>query len=118
MAKRKRTKGQQRSTKHTHQTKVRVTRTSLKLGLIELRCPGRVRSSCSTSDTRRVNLVTTLDMIKELKTLCNCDIFTGWRYTIRLMLGIFRPPSVVINNGRQYNQPQQQEPLLCQTLKQ
>ena len=43
-------KDKQRSTKHTHQTKDRVTRTQLKTG--------RVSSSCSTSGTRRVNLVT------------------------------------------------------------
>jgi len=46
----------QRSTKHTHITKDRVTRTPLKTGN-ELRCSGRVSSSCSTSDTRRINLV-------------------------------------------------------------
>ena len=57
MAKRKSTKGQPRSTKHTHKTKDRVTRTPLKTGG-ELRCSRRVSSSCSTSDTRRVNLVT------------------------------------------------------------
>jgi len=33
MTKRKRTKGQTTSTKHTHQTKDRVTRTSLKTGV-------------------------------------------------------------------------------------
>ena len=50
-------KDKQRSTKHTHKTKDRVTRTPLKTGG-ELRCFGRVSSSRSTSDTRRVNLVT------------------------------------------------------------
>jgi hypothetical protein len=54
MAKRKSTKGQ---TKHTYKTKDRVTRSPLKPG-DELRCSGRVSSSCSTSDTRRVNLIT------------------------------------------------------------
>jgi hypothetical protein len=49
------TKGQ-RSTKHTHNTNDRVTRTPLKTGG-ELRCSGRVSSSCSTSGPRRVNLV-------------------------------------------------------------
>ena len=49
-------KDKQRSTKHTYQTKDRVTRTLLKTGC-ELRCSGRVSSSCSTSGTRRVNLV-------------------------------------------------------------
>ena len=44
-------------TKHTHKTKDRVTRTPLKTGG-ELMCSGRVSSSCSTSDTCRVNLVT------------------------------------------------------------
>jgi len=41
-------KDKQRSTKHTHKTKDRVTRTRLK--------SGRVSSSCSVSGTRRVNL--------------------------------------------------------------
>jgi hypothetical protein len=50
-------KDKQRSIKHTHRTKDRVTRTPLKTGC-ELGCSGRVGSSCSTSDTRRVNLVT------------------------------------------------------------
>ena len=50
-------KDKQRSTKHTYKTKDRVTRTPLKTRG-ELRCSGRVGSSCSTSDTRRVNLVT------------------------------------------------------------
>jgi hypothetical protein len=36
------------STKHTHNTKDRVTRTPLKTGG-ELRCSGRVSCSCSTS---------------------------------------------------------------------
>ena len=43
-------KDKQRSTKHTHTTKDRVTRTPLKTGG-ELRCSGRVGSSYSTSDT-------------------------------------------------------------------
>ena len=51
------TKDKQRSTTHTHTTKDRVTRTPLKTGG-ELRCSGRVSSSCSTSVARRVNLVT------------------------------------------------------------
>ena len=50
-------KDKQRSTKHTHKTKYRVTRTPLKTAG-ELWCSGRVNSSCSTSGTRRVNLVT------------------------------------------------------------
>jgi hypothetical protein len=56
--KEKRQKDKQRSTKHTHKTKDRVTRFPLKIGG-ELRYSGRVSSSCSTSGTRRVNLVTT-----------------------------------------------------------
>ena len=49
-------KDKQRSTKHTYKTKDRVTRTPLQTG-DELRCPGMVGSSCSTSVTRRGNLV-------------------------------------------------------------
>ena len=45
-----------RSTKHTHKAKDRVTRTPLRTAG-ELRCTGRVSSSCFTNDTRRVNLV-------------------------------------------------------------
>ena len=47
----------QRSTKHTHKTKDWVTRTTRKIWG-ELRCSRRVSSSCSTSGTHRVNLVT------------------------------------------------------------
>ena len=58
MAKRKmKKKDKQRSTKHTHKTKDRVTGTPLKSGG-ELKCCGKVGSSCSTSGIRRVNLVT------------------------------------------------------------
>jgi len=49
-------KDKQLSTKHTHKTKDGVTRTPLTTGG-ELRCSGSVSSSCSTSDTHRVNLV-------------------------------------------------------------
>jgi hypothetical protein len=45
------------STDCIHKTKDRVTRIPLK-SEGELRCSGRVSSSCSTSGTRRVNLVT------------------------------------------------------------
>jgi hypothetical protein len=50
----------QMTTKHIYKTKDRVTRSPLKTGG-ELRCSGRMSSSCSTSDTCRVNLVTCLD---------------------------------------------------------
>jgi hypothetical protein len=50
-------KDKQLSTKHTYKTKDRVTRTPLKTGG-ELRCSGRIGTSCSTSDIHRVNLVT------------------------------------------------------------
>jgi hypothetical protein len=57
-------KDKQRTTKHTHKTKDRVTQTPLKTGG-ELRCSGRVSSSCSTSGTRRVNLVTNAVVSRE-----------------------------------------------------
>ena len=53
-------KDKQRSTKHTHKTKDQMTRIPLKTGG-ELRCFGRVSSSCSTCGTRRVNLVKMLE---------------------------------------------------------
>jgi hypothetical protein len=46
-------KDKQRSTKHTHKIKDRVSRTPLKTGG-ELKCTGMGSSSCSTSDTCRV----------------------------------------------------------------
>ena len=52
--KEKEQKDKQRSTKHTYKTKDRVTLKTVG----EPRCSGRVGSSCSTSDTCRVNLVT------------------------------------------------------------
>ena len=58
-------KDKQRSTKHTYETKDRVTRTPLKTG-VELMCCGRVRSSCSTSSPRRVNLVTIYIYVTDL----------------------------------------------------
>jgi hypothetical protein len=57
MAKGKVQKYKQRSTKHTHETKDWVARTPLQSGG-ELMCSGSVSNSCSTSGTRRVNLVT------------------------------------------------------------
>jgi hypothetical protein len=57
MAKEKVQKDKERSTKHTHKTKDRVTRTPLKTGG-ELRCSGRVRTSCPTNGNSRVTLVT------------------------------------------------------------
>jgi len=50
-------KDKQRSSKHIHRTKYRVTRTPLKTG-DEFICSGRLSCSCSTSGIRRVNLVT------------------------------------------------------------
>ena len=50
-------KDKQRSTKGTYKTKDRITRTPLKTRG-ELMCSSRSSSSCSTSDTCRVNLVT------------------------------------------------------------
>jgi hypothetical protein len=43
--------------KHTHKSKDRVTRIPLNIGG-DLRCSRGIRSSCSTSDTLRVILVT------------------------------------------------------------
>jgi hypothetical protein len=59
MAKRKSTKGQTTIYKHIYKTNDRVKRTPLKTGG-ELMCSGRVSSSCTTSGTRRVNLVRNL----------------------------------------------------------
>ena len=75
----------QRSTKHTYKPKDRVIRTPLKTGG-ELGCSGRVSSSCSTSGTRRVNLVTNLAIVS-LKVVCRkrrrmCTLKSYDRFTI------------------------------------
>ena len=55
-------KDKQWSTKHTYKTKDRVKRTPLKTGG-ELSCSERVSSSCSTSDTRRVDGFSSFSLI-------------------------------------------------------
>jgi hypothetical protein len=55
--KKKDRRDKQRSRKHTYRTKDRITRTPHQTG-DELRCFGRVSSSCYISDSRRVILVT------------------------------------------------------------
>jgi len=57
MTKEKVQKDKQRSSKHTHKAKARVTRIPPKTGE-ELRDSRRVSSSCSTGGARRVNLAT------------------------------------------------------------
>ena len=52
----------------TQKTKDQATWTSLKTGS-ELRCSGRVGSSCSTSDTCRVTLVISHEWEKDLQVL-------------------------------------------------
>ena len=80
-------KDKQRSTKHTYKTKYRVTRTPLKTGG-ELRCSGRVSSSCSTSGTRHVNLVTNPVISREWRK--NREVFTtSGTYSWSLVTQIF-----------------------------
>jgi hypothetical protein len=61
----KRTNNDQQSI-HNYKTKDRVTRTALKTR-VNSGAPGRVSSSCSTSDTCHVNLVTKKYLNKYLK---------------------------------------------------
>jgi hypothetical protein len=84
-------KDTQRSTKHTHRTKDLVTRNPLRSGG-ELMCSGRVSSTCSTSDIRRVNLFTNPVISHEWGQDRNCLIFdippllSGLRVTRSLVL--------------------------------
>ena len=64
MAKRKSTNNELQNIRY--KTNDRVTRTPLKTHG-ELRCSGRVSSSCSTSVTRRVNIVTNPVIIHEYR---------------------------------------------------
>jgi hypothetical protein len=70
----------------SYKTNDRVTRTPLKIGG-ELRCSGRVSSSCSTSGTRRVNLVTNPVISREWGK--DRDVFTTsgtypWSFVIQI----------------------------------
>jgi hypothetical protein len=67
-------KNKQRSTKHTHKTEDRATRTPLKTRG-ELGFSGRDISSCSTSGTRHVNRVTNPEVIPEMCTLNFISMF-------------------------------------------
>jgi hypothetical protein len=74
-------KDKQRSTKHTYKTKDRVTRTPLKTGGV-LGRSGRVCSFCSTSGTRRVNLVTNPVISREICSSmsppnCCCSLYVN-----------------------------------------
>ena len=68
----------QRSTKHTHKTKDRVTRTTLKTGG-ELMCSGRVGGSCSTSGTPRVKKV-------KWDLVIPCKLIVLWYYAMFLCI--------------------------------
>ena len=57
-------KYKQRSTKHTHKTKDRVTRATPKTGGELMSC-GKISSSCSISGTHRVNLFTNPEISHE-----------------------------------------------------
>ena len=65
------------STKHTHKTKYRVTRTPLKTGG-GLGCSGRVSIICFTNDARRVTLVT--DLVISHKWEKDREVFTSGTY--------------------------------------
>ena len=81
-------KDKQLSTKHTYKTHYRVTGTPLKTG-DELVCSGKVSSSCSTSDTCRVYLVTSAVISHEwgkdrevLTTIGTYRVHLSHRYSI------------------------------------
>ena len=94
-------KDKQRSTKHTYKTKDRVRGTPLKTGG-EIRCSGMVSSSCSTSDTRRVNLVKCSRVVgffhinyvnnNDFKLYCNIIIsyFNRWYISFPMKISLQR----------------------------
>ena len=71
--KKKGQKDKQRSTKHAHNTKDRLTGTPLKTGG-EIRCSGRVSSSSSTSGTRGVHL--SIERLGEFSNLFKFNILS------------------------------------------
>jgi hypothetical protein len=92
-------KDKQRSSKHTYKTKDRVTRTPIKTGC-ELMCTGRVSSSCSTSDTRRVNIVMNLshEWGKDREVFETSGTYS-WSFVIHIFFVIFRLV-IVLSVGR------------------
>jgi hypothetical protein len=89
-------KEKQRSTKHTHKTKDRVTRTPLKTGG-ELRYSERVSSYCSTSGFRRVNLVTNLVIVMN-EVSSETTISAYWKWGIAAPKLIWYPSFLDIDN--------------------
>ena len=75
-------KDKQRSTKHTHKTKDRVTRTSLKTGC-EIRCSRRVISSCSTSDCRQLHNRWCHECGKDRKVFMESGTYT-WSFVTKI----------------------------------
>ena len=84
-------KDKQQSTKHTYKTKDRVTQTPLKTGG-ELRCSGRVSSSCSTIDTCCVTLVTNTVISHALNIISNSI------HTPNLISNSIHTPNLISNN--------------------
>ena len=70
-------KDKQRSTKHIHKTKDRVTRTPLKTGR-EFRCSRRVSSSCSNSSTHRVTFSLAINAVLNILSLCFVFLRLVW----------------------------------------
>ena len=112
-------KNTQHNGQKTHKTKDRVTRTHLKTGS-ELGCSGRVLSSCSTSENRRVYLVTNPVICHEWRK--DREVFTtSGTYPSSFVTQIFHNGNndVVLQTCRldlhsqgHYHEPQQ-EVVLC-----
>ena len=77
-------KDKQRSIKHTYKTKDRVTRTPRKTGK-EIKCSGRVSSSCSTSDGYDLCMHSVFHTIKPMLNFSspkNICLLIKWNQTI------------------------------------
>jgi hypothetical protein len=103
-------KDKQRSTKHTYKTKDRVTRTPLKTGG-ELMCPWRVSSSCSTSDTHRVNLVTNLVISHEWGKCLQVELTRGHLWHI-YSITVNQVMVATVRLSKWWLQLNQEEPLV------
>ena len=104
-------KDKQRPTKHSYKTKDRVTRTPLKTGG-ELGCSGRVGSSCSTSGTRRVNLVTHPVISREWGKDRGV-LMTSGKYPWSFMTQIFHSVNqVMVATVKFWSDDQKEEPLV------
>jgi hypothetical protein len=107
-------KDKQRYTKHTHKTKDQITRTPLKTGG-ELRCSGRVSSSCSISSIHHVNLVTnpliSCEWGKDREVFATSGTYP-WSFVTQIFITVNQVMVTTVKLLKWWLQLNQEEPLI------